>query len=242
MSRVAAFFDIDGTIYREGLITELFKKIITHELVNPEKWHEDVLPSFVKWDHRQGDYEEYLDKMVNIYASSIIGISEEHIKHIAKKVIEQKGDRVYTFTRDEILRHQKAGHVVIAISGSPLELVKCMAEKYKFDDYKGTTYCVDEKQCYTGEILPMWDRVSKEKALMELVEKYDIDLSASYAYGDTGGDLTMFKHVGYPYAINPTSELLKHIQNDASLNEKVNVIVERKDNIYHLNIKDHTWY
>ena len=26
MSRKAAFFDIDGTIYREGLITEVFKK------------------------------------------------------------------------------------------------------------------------------------------------------------------------------------------------------------------------
>ena len=25
---IAAFFDIDGTIYREGLITEVFKKII----------------------------------------------------------------------------------------------------------------------------------------------------------------------------------------------------------------------
>ena len=28
MSKTAAFFDIDVTIYREGLITEVFKKII----------------------------------------------------------------------------------------------------------------------------------------------------------------------------------------------------------------------
>ena len=28
MSRKAAFFDIDGTIYGEGLITEVIKKII----------------------------------------------------------------------------------------------------------------------------------------------------------------------------------------------------------------------
>jgi len=28
MGNIAAFFDIDGTIYREGLITEVFKKII----------------------------------------------------------------------------------------------------------------------------------------------------------------------------------------------------------------------
>ena len=30
MKKVAAFFDIDGTIYREGLITEVFKKMVTH--------------------------------------------------------------------------------------------------------------------------------------------------------------------------------------------------------------------
>ena len=27
MTKIAAFFDIDGTIYREGLITEVFKKM-----------------------------------------------------------------------------------------------------------------------------------------------------------------------------------------------------------------------
>ena len=44
----AAFFDIDGTLYREGLITEVFKKFITHELVDENKWHDEVKPSFMK--------------------------------------------------------------------------------------------------------------------------------------------------------------------------------------------------
>ena len=49
---IAAFFDIDGTIYREGLITEVFKKIIKYELVDETKWYKDVRPSFIKWDKR----------------------------------------------------------------------------------------------------------------------------------------------------------------------------------------------
>lgn len=57
MKRTAAFFDIDGTIYREGLITELFKKFVTHELVDQTRWHDDVRPVFMKWDRRQGEYE-----------------------------------------------------------------------------------------------------------------------------------------------------------------------------------------
>lgn len=44
MSKIAAFFDIDGTIYREGLITEVFKKIIKYELIEEDVWHNEVKP------------------------------------------------------------------------------------------------------------------------------------------------------------------------------------------------------
>lgn len=234
MKKIAAFFDIDGTIYREGLITEVFKKIIKYELVDEEKWYKEVRPAYLLWDKRQGDYDTYLSKMVDIYVEAIKGISKEQIEHVAKKVIEQKGDRVYTFSRERIKWHQDQGHIVIAISGSPYELVKEMSQKYNMDDFKGTIYKSDENNNYTGDVIPMWDSQSKEKALLEMKEKYDIDLSASYAYGDTAGDYTMFKLVGIPYAINPTKELLNKITNDKEINDKINIIVERKDVTYKL--------
>ena len=234
MKTIAAFFDIDGTIYREGLITEVFKKIIKYELVDEEKWYKEVRPAYLLWDKRQGDYDTYLLKMVDIYVEAIKGISKEQIEHVAKKVIEQKGDRVYTFSRERIKWHQEQGHIVIAISGSPYELVKEMSQKYNMDDFKGTIYISDKNNNYTGDVIPMWDSESKEKALLEMKEKYNIDLSASYAYGDTAGDYTMFKLVGTPYAINPTKELLHKITNDKEINDKINIIVERKDVTYKL--------
>lgn len=189
MSKIAAFFDIDGTIYREGLITEVFKKIIKYELVNQDKWYNEVKPAFLNWDKRQGDYDTYLLKMVDVYKEAIDGLDEEHIKHIAKKVIEQKGDRVYTFTRERIKWHKEQGHIVIAISGSPYELVQEMSAKYHMDDFRGTIYKLDGDRKYSGEIIPMWDSESKQKAIFDLVEKYDLDLSSSYAYGDTSGEI-----------------------------------------------------
>ncbi|WP_461615627.1 HAD-IB family hydrolase [Clostridium sp. Marseille-QA1073] len=236
MGNIAAFFDIDGTIYREGLITEVFKKIIKYELVEEKKWYSEVRPSFIKWDKRQGDYDTYLLKMVDIYIEAIKGISRHHIDYIAKKVIEQKGDRVYTFSRERIRWHKEQGHIVIAISGSPIELVREMSSKYNMDDYRGSIYLLDENETYTGDIIPMWDSESKEKALMELKEKYDIDLEKSYAYGDTSGDFTMFKSVGIPYCINPTKELLTKVMEDEEVKDKIKVIVERKDVTYNLNI------
>ena len=238
MSNIAAFFDIDGTIYREGLITEVFKKMITHEIIKPERWSDEVRPAYMAWDKRQGEYDTYLSKMVEIFKETTVGISKEHIEFIAKRVIEQKGERVYMFTRNEIERHKKEGHKIIAISGSPLELVQEMASKYGFDDYRGTEYLTDEKGIYTGELIPMWDNVSKEKAIKEFEKKYDLDLSKCYSYGDTNGDLTMFYHTGHPCAINPTRELLLKIQDDKELMDRIKVIVERKDVIYNIDIKN----
>ena len=208
MSRIAAFFDIDGTIYREGLITEVFKKIIKYELIEEEVWHNEVKPVYLKWDRREGDYDEYLLKMVDAYKQAILGVSKEHIDHVAQKVINQKGDRIYTFSRERMKWHKEQGHIVIAISGSPYELVSKMANKYKMIDYG------------------------------ELPTKFDIDLSQSFAYGDTTGDLTMFRAVGTPFAINPTKELITKLMEDETLRHKMNVIVERKDVKYKLDM-DH---
>ncbi len=234
MTKIAAFFDIDGTIYREGLITEIFKKIIKYDLVESTKWYNDVKPAFQNWDKRQGDYDTYLLKMVDIYIEAIKGLDKFHIEYIAKKVIEQKGDRVYTFSRERIKWHKEQGHIVIAISGSPYELVKEMSNKYDLDDFRGTLYKKDDNDRFTGEVIPMWDSISKEQAILDFKEKYNIDLSKSYAYGDTAGDFTMFKSVGIPYAINPTRELLTSILDDEEIRNKINIIVERKDSTYKL--------
>ena len=236
MKKAAAFFDIDGTLYREGLITEVFKKFISYELVEVNKWHDEVKPAFMKYDRRQGEYDDYLMKMTDIYKSTLIGLSNAHILHIADRVISQKGERVYTFTRDEILRHKKEGHYVFAVSGSPMELVEAMARKYNFTDCRGTIYKTDEHGTYTGEVIPMWDHVSKKKAIYELCDKYNIDLNESYAYGDTTGDFTMFELVGHPYAINPTKELLEKILVTPHVKEKIHVIVERKNVIYEMDL------
>ena len=174
--------------------------------------------------------------MVDIYVEAVKDIHIDQMGYVAKRVIEQKGDRVYTFTRDQIKWHKEVGNKVIAISGSPIELVREMSQKYGMDDYRGTIYETTETGRYNGNVIPMWDSVSKRKAIMEMVEKYDLDLEASYAYGDTTGDLTMLKMVGHPFASNPTKELLTKIKEDEALKQKITIIVERKDVTYRLDI------
>lgn len=231
---VGAFFDIDGTLYREGLIAEIFKKLVKYEIIGPERWVNEVRPEYQRWDKRQGNYDNYLLKMADIYIEAIKGLHKSQVEFIAKKVVSQKGDRVYTFTRDRIKWHKQQGHILITISGSPIELVKEMALKHGFDDFKGAVYELDVEDKYTGSVIPMWDSKSKKESINYFTEKYNLDLSQSFAYGDTSGDFSMFEMVAYPVCVNPTRELIKKVQDSEEISKKVLIAVERKDVVYRL--------
>lgn len=234
MKTTAAFFDIDGTLYREGLISEIFKKLVKAEIIDNEKWYNEVRPEYQKYDKRQGNYDNYLLKMAEIYTQAIKGLHRSQVEFIARLVINQKGDRVYTYTRDRIKWHRENGHKLITISGSPIELVREMAVKHGFDDFRGALYEIDDNGIYSGTIIPMWDSESKKQAMKELVEKYDIDLSGSYSYGDTTGDYAMFEAVGHPVCVNPTRELVTKALENPALKSRISIVVERKDMTYYL--------
>lgn len=228
-----AFFDIDGTIFRNSLLTEHFKKLIKYELLTREEYELKVKDAFKKWDNRMGDYDKYLENITTTYVEAIKGLPVKYNDFIADQVLELEGNRVYKFTRDMIKWHKERGDKVIFISGSPDFLVSRMAKKWGADDFCGSIYHVEDEKL-SGEISPMWDSKNKMKAIGKFCEKYDIDLSESYAYGDTNGDYSMLMLVGHPRAINPSKELLEKIKSEKELRDKAEIYVERKDVIYKL--------
>ena len=233
MKKIAAFFDIDGTLYRDSLMVEHFKKLIRYEIIDQKVWLSHARDTFMNWDKRQGNYDDYLFEICDIYVDSLIGLNQNCIDFTSDQVIKLKSDRVYKYTRSKINWHLDQGHVVIFISGSPDFLVGKMADKYKVTDFAGSKY-VFENGKFNGEVIPMWDSNSKNIAIDEFVKKYNIDLSKSYAYGDTNGDINMLKRVGNPIAINPTNELLQKIKNDPAIRDISTIIIERKDLVYKL--------
>jgi len=237
----AAFFDIDGTLYRDSLMIAHFKKLLKYEILDQALWHTELKYKFEDWKKRRGDYDEYMIELAQVYIESLKGLDRYKVEFITDQVITLSGDKVYMYTRDRIQWHKDQGHKVIFISGGPEYLVSRMAEKYGADDYIGTKYLLDDNNQYTGEVIQMWDSDSKHKALTEFVDKYDIDLNESYAYGDTNGDFSMFSMVSNPVAINPTRELLQNIKASSTLSETTKVIIERKDIIYELDPKVSTF-
>ena len=234
MKNTAAFFDIDGTIFRNSLMIEHFIKLINFEVIDPEIWYTKVKKVYDEWEKRHGDFEQYLETLAGVYLENLKGVNKLYMEFIADHVINVNGDMVYKYSRNQIEWHKKQGHKVFFISGSPDFLVSKMAEKYGATEFRGTLYLVDENNKFTGEIVKMWDSESKKKVIKELIQKYNVDLENSYAYGDTTGDLSMLKMMGNPIAINPNRLLLESIREDKELSERAIIIVERKDVIYKL--------
>ena len=231
---IAAFFDIDGTLYRNSLMIEHFKKMVKYEIIDPALWHTSLKNAFTEWRKRVGEYDDYMMELVNTYYDALKGRRVADLEFISNQVVTLHGDIVYKYTRSRILWHKLQGHKVFFISGSPDFLVSKMADKYSIDGYRGTGYLVDAEGRFTGEVVPMWDSDSKNNAIDEIVKEFDIDLTQSFAYGDTNGDFSMLSRVGHPVAINPARELLLNIKSTPELANRAKVIIERKDLVYEL--------
>ena len=210
---------------------------VKYELFDDIQYRLKVEEAYNLWDTRKGDYDDYLLDLTQLYVVAIKGLPVKYNDFISDQVLLLKGNRVYTYTRQMIEWHKKMGHKVFFISGSPSFLVSRMAKKMGVDDFCGSIYEIDEKtKTFSGKILkPMWDSIHKQEAIENFIKKYNIDLSKSYAYGDTNGDFSMLSLVGNPRAINPSKELITRIKNDENLKSKTQIIIERKNVIYKLN-------
>ncbi len=229
--KIGAFFDIDGTIARNSLMIEHFKKLVNFEIIDQRLYYEKVYPAYTKYEDRKISYDEYLNEMVEVYKYKLRGFDCKFNEYISHQVINQIKEKVYRYTKNMIEYHKSKGHLVFFISGSPDFLVKEMARNYGVTGYKASIY-LEENGFYTGEVIPMWDKISKKNVIDKIVDKYDIDVDKSYCYGDTSGDFSMINMMGNPTAINPTRELFELIRGNEKINNKTKIIIERKDVIY----------
>lgn len=231
---IGAFFDIDGTLMRESIMLKHFNKLIKYGIIDQESYIKNLKEKYEAYEKRYGNYDDFISQMGLIYKEKLVGIHKALIYETARQVIEEASEMVYAYTRDRLNFHKNNGHKTFFVSGSPTYLVQMLGDIYGIQEVKGTDYIFDEDGRFTGEIIQMWDSKSKLEQIHELVEKYDIDVNKSYAYGDTNGDYTMLKTMKNATAINPSRRFLDKINSDDELKKRVNIVVERKDVIYQL--------
>lgn len=235
MKKIAAFFDIDGTLVRESILIKHFKKLVKYGIIPEVHWVNSIKPKYEAFERRYGDFDDYLDEVSSVYKEKLIGLHKSLINFTAQQVIDEGGEMVYRYTREMIKYHKEQGHLVFFISGSPDFLVEKLAKRYGITGFRGTHYAFDQDGIFSGDIIQMWDSKSKQREFISIKNEFDIDFEKSFAYGDTNGDYSMLKAMGHGVAINPSQKLLDMIREDEQLSKKVDIIIERKDVIYCVN-------
>ncbi len=111
--------------------------------------------------------------------------------------------RVAARALGRLAHHKQAGHVVAVVSGSPECLVKPLAEKLDVPLFFGAKLETDSG-VYTGRVFaPLPYGEGKVRYIERLAAQYKLDLSRSYAYGDSPGDFEALQVVGHPFVVNP---------------------------------------
>ena len=225
MKKPVAVFDIDGTIFRSSLYIEITNALISAHIFPPSAT-EIYRSAYEEWLNRDGSYEAYLEKMVETFNSNLKGTRTIAMEVMAEVVINALSRRTYRYTRD-LVKQLKQTHFLVAISGSPTELVSRFCQIYGFDDFKASKY--DTKDgVYNGK--SQLGTTDKDKAVKAMVKKHRLTFTGSIGVGDSESDIPFLSLMERPIAFNPNSRLFK-----VAIEKNWQVVVERKDVVYYYN-------
>jgi HAD superfamily hydrolase (TIGR01490 family) len=221
-----AVFDVDGTLFRRGLLPALTRRLVD-EGVFPERVREELSRDYYAWVDRQGSYEVYDELVVQLFLRELKGVPVAELRRCAQVEIEAHGRRLHIYTRDLAMRLKQAGYYLIAISGSPTEILETFLKPLSFERAWGTVLG-QEEGCYTGEILhhPFSD---KRGVLKEFLSEASLGLDGSVGVGDTLSDIGFLELVETPIVFNPNRSLF-----EVAHQRGWPIMVERKDVVYNL--------
>jgi HAD superfamily hydrolase (TIGR01490 family) len=222
-----AVFDIDGTIFRKNLAFELINELAWLKMF-PKSVRDELVKHYTNWLDHKGVYEDYRLALVKLYAENIQGHRRDEVLRASQIVVPFFKDRTYVFTSQLLSKFKKENYAVIAISGSPQEIVDEYNKHFNFDGAFGTVYELDKNGAYTGEALfePPKD---KGQVVRQFLAENKLTLAGSYGIGDTESDVPVLEIVENPIAFNPNHNLKKIAEEKGW-----RIVVEKKDVIYEI--------
>lgn len=223
-----AIFDIDGTIFRKNLHFELINELSWLGLF-PSEVRKKLSEIYSNWLEHEGTYDDYRRALVTLYAKHIPGMAREDVLRAAGIAVPFQAKRTYLFAEALIATLKKKNYHLIAISGSPLEIVEAYNDHYlKFDAVFGSVYEIDAQGKYTGEA-SFEPSLDKGAVVKQYIFEHHLSLEDSYGVGDTESDSAFLELVKYPIAFNPNLNLLK-----IAVEKKWRMVVEKKDVVYEI--------
>ncbi|MBM4464025.1 MAG: HAD family hydrolase, partial [Chloroflexi bacterium] len=209
---IAAFFDLDGTLCTEH-VWHAFSRYFTEHRRRRLLANAFLVTHLSLWPlHRLGllSREWFFRSWVNDMAWLLVGLRPEEGREIFHWVTDQALIPSLRPDVAEVLRqHQAESHQVVLVSGAFEELLACIGERLGVQHVVGTRLELNRGRYSGRAIEPSCFGDDKVALLTELLANsdLDVDLSQSFAYGDSIFDIAMLELVGNPVAVYPDGEL-----------------------------------
>jgi HAD superfamily hydrolase (TIGR01490 family) len=206
-SRIAAFFDLDGTLTALPSLERRFFRMLRYRRA-------------IKAQNYWLCLAEAL-RLAPYGVNSILHGNKMYLRGVAVERLGKGGLRpAPPFVEDGLERvawHARQGHTIVIVSGTvqPLAmqttraieaelaargiaaLVRVCATRLEENEGRWTGRTIGEAMF--GE--------AKARAAKRMAEEMQLDLAACYAYGDSVNDRHLLETVGRPSAVNPSREL-----------------------------------
>lgn len=215
----AAFFDIDGTVFQDQWLIRLMLAVADEfeekrEIVAPIRKALDVYKM-----RRTYDYRPVIDSAVDSIDPFFDGLPERRIREMALRLVEEIGSMRYLFSSTLLERLSapppSERGLIVAVTGSPMEIAEPFCRQLGFDLVIGVTYNVLDGR-YTGTR----DEQSvhhKGSVIDELAARFGLDLAECLAIGDSPSDIPMLDRVGHPFVLNPNGDLLRYARKNINV-------------------------
>ncbi len=197
-SAVAAFFDVDNTLIPGSAIeVRFFRRLWGEGLVGPRAiWRSvgHVLRHAPPVSlHPLRERKLYLE-----------GLSRSAVEPLAETFVAQ--EIIPRLSREGIRavqRHQEAGHAVVFLTGS-LDFLMAPLARHLGVTAVFAAQPEHQDDRYTGRLrAPLPYGIGKQHLLHRFSREQGVNLSASFAYGDSPGDVETLQTVGHPQVVNP---------------------------------------
>ncbi|HEX7587336.1 MAG TPA: HAD-IB family hydrolase [Anaerolineae bacterium] len=208
---IAAFFDVDGTLYTAHMWRGLMQYASEHGHKNRVRsYYASLMPLFYLRKLHLIDEENFrkpwVSRMGWIFRGWNAAEGDAAFRWIAD-------DFTRPTARDDIIarlsEHVAKGHVVILVSAQLAPSLAKLGAPLGVTGTVGTEIEIKDGR-YTGKVSPhVCMGVEKDRLTREFLRArgIDVDWQSSYAYADSISDLPLFEMVGHPVAVYPDPQL-----------------------------------
>ncbi len=213
--RVAAFFDLDGTLCAGPSIERRFVRF----LIRSNKI--GIAAGFRWLAHLAGGLLSGNEHPVEANKAELAGISTSAVEDWADSLGSAEGPLEFFDGGIRALEeHRAAGHPIFIITGTLAPLAQVVAARLPVAAgiaateleirWRGCDPGTAREAVWTGSIAgEHMSGGAKVTAMENLASQCRLDLARSYAYGDSARDIPMLERVGHAAAVNPTARLAR---------------------------------